>query len=281
MSSKTPWSTFGRSTARYRDAAQQRCCQADSLLVVARRCDPPWPAGHDGDRVCPTPGVNLTGVSCVVGGEGPSPRPGRSNDPRPRDAVAMRTDPALEALVEECHGPVVGMLTLYVGDQDVARELAQDALVKLCEHWDDVAVMDNPAGWVTTVAFNHARSWWRRRYAQRRARRRHGESPTTSTRPDTETAIVVQAAVAELPPRQRQAVILRYFDDRSVAETAQMMGCADGTVKSLTSRARTSLRRHDIGLVGDHAPASRSSRPPVARDLTVDTDQPARQGDDT
>lgn len=163
----------------------------------------------------------------------------------------MQTGPDLGAFVEERHGPVVAMLALYVGDRQVAQELAQDALVKLCRHWDEVATMDNPGGWLTTVAFNGARSWWRRRYAEQRARRRHGESDTVAALPDTETAMVVRSAVAKLPARQRQVIILRYFDDRSVADTARIMGCAEGTVKSLGNRARESLRRHGLGVATD------------------------------
>ncbi|MBY5163705.1 RNA polymerase sigma factor [Salsipaludibacter albus] len=160
----------------------------------------------------------------------------------------MRTDPALERFVEDRYATVVGMLTLYVGQRHVAEELAQDALVKLVRHWDEVAAMDNPEGWLTTVAFNTARSWWRRRYAEQRARRRHGASDSVDVAPDTSTAVVVREAVGDLPPRQRQVVVLRYFVGCSVAETAEVMGCAEGTVKSLSSRARQALRRRDLGI---------------------------------
>jgi RNA polymerase sigma factor (sigma-70 family) len=59
---------------------------------------------------------------------------------------------------------------------------------------------------------------------------------------DVTDALAVRAAVAALPPRQRAAVVLRYFADLSVDQTAAVLGCAPGTVKSLTSQAIASLR---------------------------------------
>lgn len=180
----------------------------------------------------------------------------------------MRADPMVASLVRDRYAALVGMLTLYVGDRDVAKELAQDALVKMIRDWNQVRSMDNPAGWLTAVAFNQARSWWRRRYAEQRARRRHGPTQTATEVPDTEMAMVVRAAVAGLPDRQRQAIILRYFDDCSVAETARIMGCADGTVKALTSQARATLR--DRGLHGVKMSPRRDENTPDAADgLTV------------
>jgi RNA polymerase sigma factor (sigma-70 family) len=52
----------------------------------------------------------------------------------------------------------------------------------------------------------------------------------------------LMSALAQLPPRQRACVVLRYFDDLSVADTAATLGCSEGTVKSQTSRALASLR---------------------------------------
>jgi RNA polymerase sigma factor (sigma-70 family) len=59
---------------------------------------------------------------------------------------------------------------------------------------------------------------------------------------DIEDALVIRAALLKLPPRQRSAVVLRYYGDLSVDETAEVMDCAPGTVKALTSQAMASLR---------------------------------------
>ena len=70
--------------------------------------------------------------------------------------------------------------------------------------------------------------------------------PTTSSGEDVATAVTTRAALmaalADLPPRQRACVVLRYFEDLSVADTAALLGCTEGTVKSQTSRALFSLR---------------------------------------
>lgn len=60
--------------------------------------------------------------------------------------------------------------------------------------------------------------------------------------PDTTTAIAVRQAVADLPPRQRQAILCRFYGQLSVAETAASMRCAEGTVKALTHQAIANLR---------------------------------------
>lgn len=137
---------------------------------------------------------------------------------------------------------LVMLLSLHTGERPVAEELAQDTLVRVHEHWDRVRAMDNPGGWAYAVGLNLARSWWRRRHAERRALARLGR-PTLEAPPEEPTDVVaLRTAVAALPIRQRTAVLLRYFADLSVTETAGHMHCAEGTVKSLTSQAIATLR---------------------------------------
>lgn len=153
----------------------------------------------------------------------------------------MTIDDDLAAFCEREHGTLVGVLSLYVGDRYVAEELAQDALVRLCQHWPRVRGMANPSGWLTHVAMNLARSMFRRRSAARRAMARHGDDVAPPA-PDTASDLAVRDAVAGLAPRMREAVIHRYFLGASVAETAAAMGCAEGTVKALTHKALAALR---------------------------------------
>lgn len=153
----------------------------------------------------------------------------------------MTVDQELAGFCEQEYARLVGSLALYVGDRHTAEELAHDALVRLCQHWSRVGEMSNPHGWLYRVAFNLARSMFRRRSAERRAMARHGGSIATHESDDA-TTIAVRQAVAELSPRMREAIIRRFLLGDSVRQTAQAMGCAAGTVKSLTHKGLGALR---------------------------------------
>ncbi len=144
------------------------------------------------------------------------------------------------AFCRAMHPRLVGALALHCGDRDVAEELAQEALARVWERWPSVRSMASPESWTFRVGFNLAASRFRRRAAERRARSRIG--PADESVPDAASAIAVRQAVAALPPRQRAAVVLRYFADLPVDEAAAVLGCAPGTIKSLTSQAIASLR---------------------------------------
>jgi RNA polymerase sigma-70 factor (sigma-E family) len=139
---------------------------------------------------------------------------------------------------------LVGALALHCGDRGLAEEVAQDALARTWERWTNVQRMSNPTAWTYRVAFNLATSWFRRRAAETRARQR--DQPVQPAYPDHAQAIAVRAAIAALPPRRRTAVVLRYYLDLSVADTAEVMGCSSGTVKALCTQATATLRTHSL-----------------------------------
>lgn len=143
---------------------------------------------------------------------------------------------------------LVGTLSLLTGDADLAEELAQETLARVCRDWRKVSGLAAPGAWAHRVAINLARSHYRHRAV---ARRHAPALATTHTADDTDTAsaIAVREAVARLPVRPRTALVLRYFADLSVAETAEAMRCPEGTVKTLTRQAILALREH--GLVTD------------------------------
>lgn len=147
----------------------------------------------------------------------------------------------LDDFVLQEHARLVGLLALHVGRVDVAEELAQDAFARLSQHWPRVSRMANRRAWLNRVAMNLANSWLRRRYAEARANRRHG--PTESAFQDEHADVLAtRQAVARLPQRERTVIVLRYYEELSVAETAAFMGCPVGTVKSLAHRAVVRLR---------------------------------------
>jgi len=138
------------------------------------------------------------------------------------------------------HPRLVGALALHCGDRDVAEELAQETIARVWERWSSVRAMESPDAWAFRVGFNLTTSRFRRRAAEHRARARFG--PPSEHVPDAADALAVREAVGALPPRQRAAIVLRYFADLPVDAAAEVLGCAPGTIKSLTSQAIATLR---------------------------------------
>lgn len=149
----------------------------------------------------------------------------------------------LERFVRAQRRTLVGYLQLQTGSVEVAEELAGDAIVRLCERWETVRSMDNPGGWLLTVAVNLARSRWRRRAAERRAYARHGPTVDRAVEPHAETRDVVHQALHRLAPRRREVVVLRYWVGLSTRQTAAVLGSSETATTTLLSRALDDLRR--------------------------------------
>jgi RNA polymerase sigma-70 factor (sigma-E family) len=144
---------------------------------------------------------------------------------------------------------LVGSLSLFTGDGDLAQELAQETLARVCRDWRKVSNLEAPGAWAHRVALNLARSHFRHRAVVRRHSAQVATTEAGDAPLDTATVIAVRQAVAALPVRQRTALVLRYFADLSVAETAEAMRCPTGTVKTLTRQAILALRT--TGLLAD------------------------------
>lgn len=149
---------------------------------------------------------------------------------------------------------LVGSLLLQCEQRQVAEDIAQEALARAWERWDAVAEMASPEGWVFRVAFNLVSSQRRRARAERRAASRHA-SKVPLAHPVPDDRLVLREALAALPPRQRQAVVLRHYAQLSVSEAAEVMQCAQGTIKALTYQGIASLRQSRPDLV-DRGPAA-------------------------
>lgn len=151
----------------------------------------------------------------------------------------------LEDFCRREHPRLVRSLTLYTGDALIAEEFAQDALVAACRRWGEVALMAAPAAWLHRVAINYANGYFRRLRAERRAlRKAYGGAKTSYELPDSATAIALRAALGRLPTRQRSVLILRFFADLDVADTANALTISSEAVRSLTHRAINALRQH-------------------------------------
>jgi RNA polymerase sigma-70 factor (sigma-E family) len=150
-------------------------------------------------------------------------------------------DDAITALLAGLYPRLVAALSFYTGNRAIAEDVAQDALVRAWERRDELALLGDPRSWVFRVAMNRSRSMHRRLRVELKHRRTMKATADLANE-DIEDALVIRAALLKLPPRQRSAVVLRYYGDLSVDETAEVMDCAPGTVKALTSQAMASLR---------------------------------------
>jgi RNA polymerase sigma-70 factor (ECF subfamily) len=155
--------------------------------------------------------------------------------------MTARRGVTLVAFCERMYPRLVGALTLQCGDTELAKEVAQEALTRAWQHWPRVSGYESPEAWVFRVALNLSASRFRRATRERRALAQAASLPPAGVADETDR-MAIRAAVSALPPRQRAALVLRYFADMPVDEVAHAMDCAPGTVKSLTAKALDSLR---------------------------------------
>ena len=132
-------------------------------------------------------------------------------------------------------------LTVALGDRSEAEEAAQEAMTRALLRWRHVRSLDRPAAWLYVVAMNHVRDRWRHDHRQPRW---DADADTSTADPSggVTTTLSVREAIATLPARQRQAVVLHYLADLPIADVADAMGCAVGTVKATLHHALGSLR---------------------------------------
>jgi RNA polymerase sigma-70 factor (sigma-E family) len=131
---------------------------------------------------------------------------------------------------------------LLCGDWHAAEDLVQTAFVKLYRSWSKVRDREAIDGWLRTVLV--------RVYVDERRRPSRREWSVAEL-PDAAAAesagpgdrLELVAALRQVPPRQRACLVLRFYDDLSVAETAVALGCTEGTVKSQTAKGLDVLRR--------------------------------------
>jgi len=132
---------------------------------------------------------------------------------------------------------------LLVGNHADAQDLVQSALTKTAVRWRRVSGYDDPVAYVRRVMVNEATSRWRR---WRRLRIDPVGGVPERTRPDDAAdavgRVVLWEALSRLTNRQRVLLVLRFYEDRSVQETAELLGCSVGTVKSQTHHALARLR---------------------------------------
>jgi RNA polymerase sigma-70 factor (ECF subfamily) len=153
----------------------------------------------------------------------------------------VKTDEVAALYARACPS-LVGLLTVIGGNRADAEEVAQDAFVRLLEHWGKVREYAEPEAWLRTVAVRLLMLRQRRRQVAARGlallgRRAATAAPAAGPGLDVE----LEEALAALPVAQRAVLVLHHLHDLSVAEVAELLHVPTGTVKSRLSRARTAL----------------------------------------
>jgi RNA polymerase sigma-70 factor (sigma-E family) len=143
------------------------------------------------------------------------------------------------------HGPAAQRLAfLLTGDRALAEDLVQEAFVRVVGRFGHLRVPDAFAGYLRRTIVNLHTSQLRRRRLERAwlERERGDAAVSTDAMPDVGAREQLWAAVLELPARQRAAIVLRFYEDLSERETAEVLRCSPAAAKALTARAMETLR---------------------------------------
>jgi RNA polymerase sigma-70 factor (ECF subfamily) len=158
----------------------------------------------------------------------------------PASPASARDRNSYEAFYAAAAGRLGTQLFLVTGDLEEARDCVQEAFARAWVRWGALSreTLD-PFGWVHTVGYRIAVSRFRRRMAYSRALRRSG--PPGSIPGPTPEVIAVRDALATLPPGQRAALVLHYYQQLSVEEIARTLQISPSGVKSRLARGRAAL----------------------------------------
>jgi RNA polymerase sigma-70 factor (sigma-E family) len=156
--------------------------------------------------------------------------------------IGSRGRDRLDELYSQHAESITRLAYLLTGDRALAEDLTQEAFVRLAGRFSHLRDPDAARPYLRRIVVNLANSHFRHARIERAfADRERGSQPQMRD-PDVAIREAVRRALGRLPPRQRAAVVLRYFEDLSERATADVLGCRVGTVKSLVSQAKERLR---------------------------------------
>ena len=152
---------------------------------------------------------------------------------------------------------------LLCGDWQAAEDLAQITLAKMFVCWRRVSQLDAVHAYATRTLINAYLAGQRRKRA---AELLLARVPDRAVEPQpSELRLVVLDALAMLPPRARAVVVLRYWEDLSVEQVAELLGCSTGNVKSQSARSLGKLRAVLGDAAAEHGPPRQAARAHEAR----------------
>ena len=155
----------------------------------------------------------------------------------------MRDEEAFVEFAQAVRGRLRRTAYLLCGDWDQASDHVQEGLIRVYVAWPRLTRGGGEYAYARRAVISASIDHARRRSSSEVVGAPDADVPSGHDVAESVTArTAVMSALADLPPRQRACVVLRYYEDLSVADTAAALGCSEGTVKSQTSRALDSLR---------------------------------------
>jgi len=157
--------------------------------------------------------------------------------------VSMEEIDGFTAFAVSRRGSLVQLGWAMTGDRHLAEDLAQATLDRLWRRWPQISAESNVWPYAQRTLMSISATWWRRRW---RSEYPVGSLPDVPSGRDLadeqDTRQIVHGWLRGLPRRQRAVIVLRFLADLSVEQTAQVLDCSTGTVKSQTSKALAGLR---------------------------------------
>ena len=153
----------------------------------------------------------------------------------------LETTRTFEAFYQAEARTLFRRLWLVTGNRAEAEELMQDAFLKVWERWDRVGGMHDPVGYLYQTAMNLFRKRYRRTVLA--IRRSVGLTPSSDDFSDADDRETVRHVLAELPPRQRAALVLTEMLGFTSKEAGDALGVTDATIRSLTRHGRDAFRK--------------------------------------
>ena len=148
---------------------------------------------------------------------------------------------AVEDLFERFYDPMCRLAFVILGDSWLAEEIVMEAMLKTYSGWGRLREPERADVYLRRAVINLCRSRIRRAMIERRAPAAEDRRQSDADRVAERDA--VWTAVRSLPERQRACVVLRYYEDMSTEQIAEVLDCSTGTVKSQLHKARSSLAR--------------------------------------
>lgn len=190
-------------------------------------------------------GAGAAGAGAVAerapGPDGPGA--GATEAQQEAPAVAGGRDALIGSLFDEHYVGLCRLAALLLGDWAAAEEAVQEAFLKTYAGWWRIRQPERARWYLRRAVVNQCRTRQRRRVTEDRGNRTVHATEGAGHHDSEERAeaMMIADAVRALPPRQREAVVLRYFEDLPESDIAAVLGCSVGTVKSQLSKARATL----------------------------------------